>query len=151
MYGTIDDPIATTLTWVNVTCFILKIMRVLVVLKDVWKRKATVVGSPFMVMLLNELGLALIHRMYFFKHLTANQPPIVPYVTINVIIWLVYFFGRTVAVCGFPAWRVTTALFCIQFLTDIVSVSLVLPCQTRHLALTLLCGRRRIPCSPFFW
>ena len=53
----------------------------------------------------------------------ANQPAIVPYCVINVIVWAVYFTGRLVATRAFPAWRVTTALFCIQFTTDFISVS----------------------------
>ena len=121
-HGFIDHPVIHTLSSLIYACYGAEAARILLDSWNVWKRKTFITSSPFYVNFLLELSMVLPYRIYQIRDWMDTQPPIWSYCFISVGICALYFAGRVVAMRAFPMWRVTTALFCIQFMTDVVSV-----------------------------
>ena len=123
IHGSIVDPFTLTCRGLIALGYIVKVAKVGVDSWITWKGNGIIRHSPFYVCILLECSAILPYRMRQIRDWMANQTPIVPYIIINVMICGLYFFSRVVADRGFPTWRVTTALFCVQFMTDVVAVS----------------------------
>ena len=105
-------------------CYGIKLVKLLFDWWNAWTRKTIIEGSPFYVMLVFDVSIAVPYRMYLLQQedwMNCMQP-IVAYCFISVVVCALYFLARMMAIFAVPTRRVTTALFAVQFMTDVVSV-----------------------------
>ena len=122
IHGPIDEWWMITAKWMVHISYLIKTVKTLVDTWISWKKKTPIESCPFYVLFLHDLSQLIPFRMSFLLDWMNSHHPAVSYCFISVVVCGIYFLGRMVAIRAVPSRRVTTALFPIQFMTDVVTV-----------------------------